>query len=57
MNKYKTFKAWMQAVDEAIIASVGLGYMDLPDCCFHDWFDDGYTVREAARLAIKNANE
>jgi hypothetical protein len=28
---------------------------DLPDCPFADWFGDGVSPREAARLAIENA--
>ena len=46
----------MEAVDEAVLASCGASVHDLPDCPFCDWFDDGVSPREAARLALENAD-
>jgi hypothetical protein len=48
------FGTWMEAVDEAVQASCGASVHDLADCCFADWFADGMTPKEAARLAIEN---
>jgi hypothetical protein len=49
------FGAWMEAVDDAVQATCGASVHDLADCPFADWFDDGLSPREAARLAIENA--
>jgi hypothetical protein len=49
------FGAWMDAVDDAVQADCGASVHDLPDCPFADWFGDGVSPREAARLAIENA--
>jgi hypothetical protein len=49
------FDAWMEAVDNAVQTSCGASVHDLPDCCYRDWFDDGLSPREAARLALENA--
>jgi hypothetical protein len=51
----RDFGAWMEAVDDAIQADCGASVHDLPDCPFADWFGDGVSPREAARLAIENA--
>jgi hypothetical protein len=48
------FDRWMEAVDEAVQALCGASVHDLADCCFADWFADGLSPREAARLAIEN---
>jgi hypothetical protein len=49
------FDTWMEAVDDAVQANCGASVRDLPDCCYRDWFDDGLSPREAARLALENA--
>ena len=49
------FDEWMHRVDAEIGRRTGLSSADLPDCNYRDWFDDGYTVREAAQEAIENA--
>jgi len=57
MNKYNTFESWMAAVNQHIESSIGLSADDLPDCCYHDWYDDGIPPAVAARRVIKNAND
>lgn len=52
-----TFDEWMAAVDAAIVVKVGLGRDDLPDCPYHDWWEDGVTPKGAATKAIRRANE
>jgi hypothetical protein len=49
-----TFEQWMQKVDSAVIRQTGVSVHDLADQCFHDWFDDGITPVQAARLTLEN---
>ena len=54
----QNFTEWMKAVDDAIARKAdGLVSLDLPDCCYADWHEEGMTPAAAARLAIKNAKE
>jgi len=46
------FQVWMAKVDAALERKLGLSSMDLADCCYHDWFDDGLTPSQAARMAL-----
>lgn len=50
------FDGWMEDVDNAVEALAGVSVHDLPDCCYRDWFDEGLSPREAARLALQNAD-
>jgi len=52
-----SFEAWMQKTDAALVRRCGMSSMDLPDCCYRDWYDDGVTPSEAAREAIREARE
>jgi hypothetical protein len=49
------FAAWFDAVDRIVEKRVGMSVRDLPDCSYRDWFDDGITANQAARLAIEEA--
>ena len=49
------FDSWLVAVDDAVQAYCGLGRDDLPDCCYRDWYDDGYSPQRAAKAAIRRA--
>ena len=51
-----TLDAWMKAVDAIVSARYGLSVYDLPDCCYADWHEDGYTPAQAARKAVRSAN-
>jgi hypothetical protein len=51
------FPAWMRAVDAQVEALAGCNIYDLPDCRYRDWYDDGLTPYQAARRAIRNAND
>lgn len=53
----KTFEQWMIDVDFFIRRSVGLTHLDLPDCCYQDWYADGVRPRTAANRAIKQSFE
>jgi hypothetical protein len=52
-----TFTEWMAAVDDACQSLCGCGRDDLPDAAYHDMWSDGYTAREAARVAVRAARE
>jgi hypothetical protein len=53
----KTFEQWMKEVDNILARTVGLTSLDLPDCCYRDWYDDGMTPKSAASKAKKGAME
>lgn len=57
MTQYKEidFQVWLEKVDAAVWASVGVSVHDLPDCTFRDWFEDELTAGEAASRAIETA--
>ena len=50
-----TFETWMVKVDKVLVSKCGLGYMDLPDCCYWDMWDSEMTPTEAAHEALSNA--
>lgn len=52
-----TFEEWLISVDFWVNRAVGLGREDLPDCPYHDWYEDRVSPRTAAKRAIKMANE
>lgn len=56
-RKYPTIESWLQAIDAILLDRIGLTHMDLPDCCYADWYEDGVTPKGAASKAIKNAGE
>lgn len=50
----KTFKQWMQEVDEKIgKKAFGLSSADLSDQCYYDWWEDGVSSASAANRALK----
>lgn len=49
------FDAWMVKVDAIIQKKCGLSYLDLPDYCYADEYEDGASPAEAAKAAIKAA--
>jgi hypothetical protein len=53
----KTFEVWMAAVDAVLIRLCGLDSRDLPDACYHDWYEDGRSPLSAARKAIRCAED
>lgn len=57
METKLTFKEWMQKVNAEVIALVGLSAYDLPDVCYHDWYDEEITPKEAAQMAVEYAME
>lgn len=56
-NARLTFAEWMAAVDADLRVLVGTDSRDLPDCPYHDWYEDDVSVASAVRMAIKNAVE
>lgn len=57
MSQKLTFDEWMKVVDYTVAERTGLSAFDLPDCPYHDWYDDGVRPASAAARAIKNAKE
>lgn len=51
----KTFDQWMSEVNEQLLRMMEVDYRDLPDCPYHDWFDDGWSPDGAAEEAIDRA--
>jgi hypothetical protein len=49
-----TFQQWLEHVDDEISAICGLSHNDLGDQCWHDWFDDELSPKEAAMLCLEN---
>ena len=47
------FEDWMKAVDRALFRKIGLTSADLPDACFHDWYDDEIPPSAAAQLLLE----
>lgn len=52
-----TFDQWKIAVDRELLRRCGMTSDDLPDCCYHDWWQDGVNPTTAAARAIKQAKE
>lgn len=52
-----TFEQWLEKVNAIIESKVGLSYQDLPDCSYHDWYDEGVSPSVAAKRAIRLAKE
>jgi hypothetical protein len=53
----KTFDQWMKEVDAELVRRCGMGYLDLPDVSYRQWWEDGVSVKGAASRAIKAAKE
>ena len=48
-----TFNQWMDQVDNCVVGKCGLSYLDLPDVCYRDMYDNGYDPNEAANEALE----
>lgn len=55
--KRLTFEQWLNEIDTLLIADTGLDHNDFPDCNYAIWYEDGVSVRTAARKVIRNAGE
>lgn len=53
----KSFDLWILEVDAHLVRKCGLGYLDLADCCYSDWYEDGVSPSSAASKAIRAQNE
>lgn len=49
-----TFEDWIQPSRPKPPAKIGLSYMDLSDCCYADWYENGAAPKSAANRALKN---
>lgn len=53
-----TLEQWLQLVEIHVQRMTGgLSYLDLPDCCYADWYEDGMSAKTAASKAIRYAQE
>lgn len=52
----KTFEQWFAKV-KAEVALMGFHVLDLPDCPFYDWYEDGISPKAAAKKCLRNARE
>jgi hypothetical protein len=50
----RPFDEWMASVDEVLVRKVGVSSADLPDMCYRDLYDEGYSPEETAEDAIEN---
>jgi hypothetical protein len=48
---------WMRQVGRELFRLIGADVFDLPDKPYADWFDDGRTPEEAARMLIEEECE
>lgn len=47
---------WIAKVDTACWKLAGLSYMDMDDCPYRSWFEDGVKPTTAAKRAIRYSN-
>lgn len=52
-----TFTEWMILVNDKIDQRIGCEADDLPDCPYHDWYDQDIPPVVAASRAIRNAHK
>jgi len=45
----------MAVVNVEVLSKSGVSVYDLPDCAYHDWYDDGVTAEQAAQRALEAA--
>jgi len=53
----QSFKVWLSNLDDLCRQQLECSYQDLPDQCFHFWFDDGLTPEEAFHRIIEDELE
>lgn len=53
-KQYDTFEAWFDAVNAEFEARCGLTAEDMPDQCWWDWWEAGYTPAEAFEETMQN---
>ena len=49
----QTFETWMAKVDAAVLKKYGVSVHDLPDLPFYDYWIDGITPSEVAKIAMQ----
>mgnify|MGYP001576480945 CR=1 FL=1 len=52
-----TFEKWMERVDGLVMRHAGVSVYDLPDCSFHDWYDQRLRPIRAANKTLTMATE
>ncbi len=49
----KTFEQWLKEVDAALKEKCGMGYNEIADAPYGDWYAQGKAPKAAASAAIK----
>ncbi len=49
----QSYKDWFRAVNAWVEAIAGCVVMDLADCPFYDWWEDGVSPKVAAKRALE----
>ena len=52
-----TFEDWMKQVDKEVNKLCGMSYLDLPDCAYSQWHEDGVKPASAAKRAMRGMME
>lgn len=55
MKRKLTFEQWIERVNAWCLCHIGLGYDDLPDCPYRDWYEDGVSPGVAGCRARRMA--
>jgi hypothetical protein len=55
MNDSIDFRSWMTEVDKHMVVEHKCTTDDLPDCLYHDWYDNCMNPQRAASIAWLNA--
>jgi hypothetical protein len=53
----KTYKEWLQEVDNEVVALCGMGMSELPDYLYSESYNKGKSSKATAKAVIKNAND
>jgi len=51
------FEDWMRVVDALLVNRIGLSSSDLDDTPYRDWYDEGLSAIQAARRAVRAAQD
>ena len=47
------FEIWIKKVDQCIRKEIGMGKDDIPDNCYRDMHETGWSPQEAAKQTLK----
>ncbi len=47
-----TFETWLQKMDSELSKTLPVSYLDLPDRDYREWYDAGWTPKDAAEEIV-----